>query len=88
MVSRKTTLGLLLATLGSITALSQDAALQPPEQAIPDVVDFYLNQGLRETNQKASAAAPMHVHEFTVNETYDTIYAAGHGKLVAWTLTD
>ena len=33
------------------------------------------------------AKAPMHVHEFTLNETYDTIYAAGHGKLVAWTLT-
>ena len=30
--------------------------------------------------------APMHVHEFTVNETYDTIYAAGHGKLVVWTI--
>jgi hypothetical protein len=57
MVSRKTTLGLLLATLGSITALGQDAALQSPEQAIPDVVDFYLDQGLREINQKASAAA-------------------------------
>jgi len=33
------------------------------------------------------AKAPMHVHEFTVNETYDTIYAAGHGKLVVWALT-
>ncbi|MEO2022943.1 MAG: DUF1549 domain-containing protein, partial [Pirellulaceae bacterium] len=57
MVSRKTTLGLLLATLGSITAWGQDAALQPPEQAIADVVDFYLDQQLREINQKASGAA-------------------------------
>jgi len=43
---------------------------------------------LEKKNVLKQAKAPMHVHEFTVNETYDTIYAAGHGKLVAWTLTD
>lgn len=28
--------------------------------------------------------APMHVHDLTLNETYDTIYAVGHGKVVVW----
>ncbi len=31
--------------------------------------------------------APMHVHDFTMNEDQDTIYAAGHGKIVVWQLT-
>ena len=30
--------------------------------------------------------APMHVHDFTLNEVADTIYAAGHGRIVVWTL--
>jgi WD40 repeat protein len=30
--------------------------------------------------------APMHVHDLVVNETFDTIYAAGHGKAVVWSL--
>lgn len=30
--------------------------------------------------------APMHVHDLVVNETYDTFYAAGHGKAVVWSL--
>lgn len=30
--------------------------------------------------------APMHVHDFVMNETQDTIYAAGHNKLVVWEL--
>ncbi len=32
--------------------------------------------------------APMHVHDLTVNETHDTIYAAGHGKLVVWEMKE
>ena len=28
--------------------------------------------------------APMHVHDVAFNESYDTIYAVGHGKLVVW----
>jgi hypothetical protein len=28
--------------------------------------------------------APMHVHDLVLNEAHDTIYAAGHGKLVVW----
>ena len=34
------------------------------------------------------AKAPMHVHDFVLNETQDTIYAAGHGKAVVWSLRD
>ncbi len=30
--------------------------------------------------------APMHVHDFVLNEERDVIYAAGHGKLVVWNL--
>lgn len=28
--------------------------------------------------------APMHVHDLALNETQDTAYVAGHGKLVVW----
>lgn len=28
--------------------------------------------------------APMHIHDLVLNEAHDTIYAAGHGKLVIW----
>ncbi len=28
--------------------------------------------------------APMHVHDLALNESCDTIYAAGHGKIVVW----
>ena len=28
--------------------------------------------------------APMHVHDLAMNEAHDTIYAAGHGRLVIW----
>jgi len=28
--------------------------------------------------------APMHVHDFVMNEDADTIYAVGHGKIVLW----
>lgn len=28
--------------------------------------------------------APMHVHDFVVDENFESIYAAGHGKLVVW----
>jgi WD40 repeat protein len=31
-------------------------------------------------------AAPMHVHGIAVNETCDTIYAAGHNKVLIWEL--
>lgn len=31
-------------------------------------------------------AAPMHVHGLAINETGDKIYAAGHNKLLVWTL--
>lgn len=30
--------------------------------------------------------APMHVHDFVFNETYDMIYAAGHNKFAQWQL--
>lgn len=30
--------------------------------------------------------APMHVHDLVLNESFDTIYAAGHGKAVVWSL--
>ena len=30
--------------------------------------------------------APMHVHDFTLSSTADTIYAAGHENIVVWTL--
>ena len=30
--------------------------------------------------------APMHIHDFVLNENQDTIYAAGHGKIVVWEL--
>ena len=28
--------------------------------------------------------APMHVHDLVVSESYDTIFAAGHGKVAVW----
>jgi WD40 repeat protein len=31
--------------------------------------------------------APMHVHDFALTESADTLYAVGHGKLVVWELT-
>ena len=31
--------------------------------------------------------APMHVHDLVVHEAHDTIYAAGHGKLVVWKMS-
>ena len=31
--------------------------------------------------------APMHIHELALNETSDTIYAVGHGKIVVWELS-
>ncbi|MDP7020414.1 MAG: hypothetical protein QGG36_31740 [Pirellulaceae bacterium] len=34
------------------------------------------------------AKAPMHVHDFVVDESLEKIYAAGHGKVVVWTLTE
>lgn len=30
--------------------------------------------------------APMHVHDFAVNEAADTIYAVGHGRMVVWSI--
>lgn len=30
--------------------------------------------------------APMHVHDVAINEQHDTIYAAGHGKVIVWEL--
>ena len=30
--------------------------------------------------------APMHVHQFVVNEPHDTVYAVGHHRLVTWEL--
>ena len=30
--------------------------------------------------------APMHVHQFVVNEPHDTVYAVGHQRLVTWEL--
>lgn len=30
--------------------------------------------------------APAHVHDFVVNESFDKIYAASHGKFVVWSL--
>jgi len=30
--------------------------------------------------------APMHVHDFVLNSTADTIYAVGHGQLVVWSV--
>lgn len=32
--------------------------------------------------------APMHVHDFVLSEDGTTIYAAGHGKAVVWSLVD
>ena len=32
-------------------------------------------------------AAPMRVHGMALNETSDVLYAAGHGKLLKWTLS-
>ena len=57
MVSRILTFGLVLAILGSITASGQDVSLQPPEQAIADAVDFYLERSLGEINQEAGTTA-------------------------------
>lgn len=31
--------------------------------------------------------APAHVHDFVVNESFDRIYAAAHGKFVVWEMT-
>ena len=30
--------------------------------------------------------APMHVHEFAVDESFETLYAVGHGKIAVWEL--
>lgn len=30
--------------------------------------------------------APMHIHEFALNEKADTLYAVGHNKLARWEL--
>jgi WD40 repeat protein len=30
--------------------------------------------------------APMHVHRFAFNESYDTLYAVGHGRIAVWEL--
>jgi len=30
--------------------------------------------------------APMHIHEFVLNEKADTLYAVGHNKLARWEL--
>ena len=30
--------------------------------------------------------APMHIHEFALNEKADTLYVVGHNKLVRWEL--
>jgi WD40 repeat protein len=30
--------------------------------------------------------APMHIHDIAISESFDTLYAAGHGKLVVWEL--
>jgi len=30
--------------------------------------------------------APMHVHDFTLNDSADTIYAVGHERVVVWTM--
>ena len=57
MISRIITLGLALTTLGSLTASGQDVSLQPPERAIADVVDFYIERSLGEINQEASGTA-------------------------------
>ena len=43
-------------------------------------IDLKKNKVFKETK------APMHVHDMVLNETSDTIYAAGHGKVVVWTL--
>ena len=48
-----------------------------PEEITTVFIKFF---DLEKKNVLKQAKAPMHVHEFTVNETYDTIYAAGHGK--------
>jgi len=29
----------------------------------------------------------MHVHQISVTDDFSTIYAAGHGRLVVWSLT-
>ena len=32
--------------------------------------------------------APMHVHEFAVDESFETLYAVGHGKIAVWELKE
>lgn len=44
-------------------------------------VNFY---NYREGKLFHQEKAPMHVHAFQLNETQDTLYSAGHGKLAAW----
>ena len=31
--------------------------------------------------------APMHVHEFAADESFETLYAVGHGKIAVWNLS-
>ncbi len=32
--------------------------------------------------------APMHIHDFALSETGDTLYAVGHGRIVVWDMKD
>ena len=44
-------------------------------------LDLEKKETLRQEN------VPMHVHQISVTDDFSTIYAAGHGKLVVWSLT-
>ena len=32
--------------------------------------------------------APMHVHEFAFDESFETLYTVGHGKIAVWELRE
>jgi WD40 repeat protein len=49
---------------------------------------FLLFFSLKDNKVLRQEKSAMHIHGFELNETADTIYAGGHGKLIVWELKD
>lgn len=80
--------GLPTATFATIDLIANSNPMNPRDQIVRwlfgGVILFYAQANRKIVFQDA---APVNMHALAVNETFDTIYAAGHHKLVAWGLT-
>ena len=69
-----------LLTRGSATAIASNVRL---DRLLAGVLVFVDTLKMKITRE---LKAPMHIHEFNLNEAADKIYAVGHDKLVRFDL--